>query len=51
MDMKKIRIQKSQNNFEKEKVGRLKLPDFTTYYKATINKTVSHWHKERQTDQ
>ena len=32
----------SQNDYKESKVVRLTLPDFITYYKATVRKT--EWH-------
>ena len=42
----------SQSNLEKEKNGSVgvRLLDFRLYYKATLIKTVRHWHKSRNID-
>ena len=38
----------SQKNLEKEQnIGALIFSHFKTYYKTTVNKTVSYWHNDR----
>lgn len=49
--MKAQRTYNSQNNFDKEQKEGLALPDFKTYYKTILIKTMWYWRNDRQIDQ
>lgn len=49
--MENCKTQNSQNNLQENNVRLLTIPNFKTYCKAMVIKTVCYWQKDRDVDE